>query len=150
MEKWEYLTRFFEAKATKKEIKDFIKAEFDVKRPKRFAPEAMIPELNKLGEGGWEMIHMEPVAGVGGKQDVLFDNGRWSNYYFCVFKRRIRGTGAPVISINYGQWPDEPVPQPPPQQPAQQYAQTQQPQAQQPPPQQPAQPADPGTSPAGT
>jgi ribosomal protein L23 len=31
MEQWEYLTRFVEARATKKEIKTFIKENFDKK-----------------------------------------------------------------------------------------------------------------------
>lgn len=48
----------------------------------------MMPELDKLGEEGWELIHMEPVARVGGKGDILFPAGpHWTNRYFCVFKR---------------------------------------------------------------
>ncbi len=98
MEKWEYMTRFFEARANKKEIRTFIKEEFD-KKPRAFSPEAMIPELNKLGDEGWEIIHMEPVARVGGKEDVLFDGDyRWSNVYFCVLKRRKPGSWLPVAS----------------------------------------------------
>ena len=120
MEKWEYLTRFFEAEATDKEIKEFIKTEFEVKKPKRYAPESMIPELNKLGEEGWELVHMEPVPGIGNKGDVRFEDGKWSNVYFCSFKRRIPGTGTPVIPINYGQQPTQYTQQ---QQQADQYAQ---------------------------
>jgi hypothetical protein len=48
----------------------------------------MIPELDELGAAGWELVHMEPVPKVGGKGDVLFGSvPRWSNDYFCVFKR---------------------------------------------------------------
>lgn len=119
-EKWEYLTTFFEAKATKKEIKTYLKEELDVKKPKRYAPESMIPALNELGDEGWELIHMEPVAGVGGKGDVKFEGGRWSNMYFCVFKRRKPGSAAPVLPVNYAQQ----------QQPQQQPTQAQQPAAQ--------------------
>jgi hypothetical protein len=88
MEKWEYLTCFLEARVKTKETKEFLEKRFNQKRPARYAPESMIPELNKLGDEGWELVHMEPVAAVGGKGDVRFDNGRWSNHYFCVLKRR--------------------------------------------------------------
>jgi hypothetical protein len=103
MEKWEYITTFFEAKATDKEIKAYIQQEFEVKKPPRYAPESMIPALNELGEQGWEVIHMEPVAGVGGKRDVRFDSGRWSNMYFCVLKRRKPDSAVPVLPVGYGQ-----------------------------------------------
>jgi hypothetical protein len=97
MEQWEYLTLFLSAKANNRETRTFIKTRFN-KRPKRFSPESMIPQLDKLGAEGWEMLHMEPVARVGGKEDVLFDQDyRWSNTYFCVFKRR--KAGAVPVSV---------------------------------------------------
>jgi hypothetical protein len=55
----------------------------------------MAPILNKLGEDGWELVHMEPVSAVGSNGDVGFQHGgsasftTWSNVYFCVFKRKI-------------------------------------------------------------
>ena len=98
MEKWEYLTRFFTAKANKKELKTFIKDQFG-KKARAYSPESMIPELNKLGEEGWEIVHMEPVARVGGNEDVLFDRDyRWSSTYFCVLKRRKPDSWIPVAS----------------------------------------------------
>lgn len=89
MEKWEYLTTFCEANAGRKAVRQFLKEKFEIKRPPLYTPEALIPELNDLGEAGWELIHMEPVARVGAKGDVLFDGEgvHWSNVYFCVFKR---------------------------------------------------------------
>jgi hypothetical protein len=95
MEQWEYMTLFVEASAKQKEIKEFIKETFD-KKPKRHSPESMIPQLNKLGKEGWELVHMEPVPRVGGKEDVQFDQYSWSNTYFCVFKRREPGSSMPV------------------------------------------------------
>lgn len=94
MQQWEYLTRFMEASASSKEIKEYIKQHFD-KKPRRHSPESMIPELNRLGDEGWELVHMEPVARVGGKEDVRFDSDNWSSTYFCVFKRP-RREEAPV------------------------------------------------------
>jgi hypothetical protein len=49
-----------------------------------------MPELNRLGAKGWELVHMEP-AYVGNNEDILLHEGggsrRWTNKYFCVFKR---------------------------------------------------------------
>ncbi|MCA9914121.1 MAG: hypothetical protein KC496_12265 [Anaerolineae bacterium] len=90
MEQWEYLTLILKAQANTKETRQFIKDAFD-KKPKQYSPEAMIPELNRLGEVGWELVHMEPVPRVGGKEDIQFDRFSWSNNYFCVFKRRKNG-----------------------------------------------------------
>ncbi|MDQ7024720.1 MAG: hypothetical protein Q9P01_09900 [Anaerolineae bacterium] len=95
MEQWEYLTTFLEATAKKKEVKEFIKNTFD-KKAKRHSPEAMIPKLNEYGKQGWELVHMEPVPRLGGKEDIQFDQHSWSNQYFCVFKRREAGTSMPV------------------------------------------------------
>lgn len=111
VEKWEYLTHFFKAHVKNKETREFIKQEFEMKRPPRYTPEALIPQLNELGDEGWELIHMEPVAAVGGKGDVRFDSGYWSNTYFCVFKRRkteaSNSASTPIIAPVLGQ---EPIP----------------------------------------
>lgn len=90
MEQWEYFPTFIEANARDKGIKSYLQQRVpDLKKPPRYMPESMMPKLNELGAQGWELVHMEPVAGVGKKRDVLFDGGhQWSNVYFCVFKRR--------------------------------------------------------------
>jgi hypothetical protein len=89
MEQWEYLTKFCEASARSKEKRQFLKQTLNVRRPPAYTPESMIPELNALGRDGWELIHMEPVQRVNSKGKILFSPGwRWSNVYFCVFKRR--------------------------------------------------------------
>jgi hypothetical protein len=112
MDQWEYLTLFLEAKASDKETKQFIRDRFD-KKPRRFSPEAMIPELNELGSKGWELVHMEPLPRVGGKEDVQFNWRHWSHHYFCVFKRHIAQPPAPA---NLGQQMQQAAP-PSPQQP---------------------------------
>ena len=89
MEQWEYLSIFLEADAKDKETKQFIQEKFD-KKAKRHSPEAMIPDLNKYGADGWELVHMEPVPKVGGKENIQFDPYRWSATYFCVLKRQIK------------------------------------------------------------
>jgi hypothetical protein len=134
MDQWEYLPTYIEASAKKKEIREFLKNRFpDLKKPMRFAPESMMPELDALGRDGWELVHMEPVADVGKKGDVLFDGGRnWSNVFFCVFKRRrsvqivmpVNAAGQPAFPAQQTPQPQPtpPAPQPmqPPQQPVQQ------------------------------
>ena len=124
MEQWEYITRFVEAKANNKEVKNFIKETFD-KKARRHSPESMIPELNNMGAEGWEIIHMEPVPRVGGKEDIQFDSGSWSNTYFVVAKRRKPGTAMPVIAIRQPTpatdtppTPNVPPPAPTPQPPS--------------------------------
>lgn len=133
MEQWEYLTRFVEARATNKEMKQFIKEKFD-KKARRHSPESMIPELNQLGEEGWEIVHMEPVPRVGGKEDVQFNGSHWSNVYFVVAKRRKAGA-MPVVAVRTPQQQQAPQQDAYQQQATQQQAtQQQQEEAQVPPP----------------
>ncbi len=88
--KWEYLSIFVEADAKREE--DFLRERWDWKAGiPPYAPQAMIPQLDSLGEQGWELVHMQPVQ-AGKKGDVLVaDAGSgqrtWTNAYFCVFKR---------------------------------------------------------------
>lgn len=86
MTNWEYITCFLEARIKDKATREFIKETLD-KNAKRNSPEAMIPELNKFGAAGWELVHMEPVPRVNGREKVQFNPYSWSNTYFCVFKR---------------------------------------------------------------
>lgn len=98
-ERWEYITQFVFADIEFPGVKDYFKEAFSPEyKPPKYSPEAMIPELNSWGAEGWELVHMEPVAGVGKNFDVKFVSGgsttgipttTWSNVYFCVLKRRI-------------------------------------------------------------
>lgn len=90
MEKWEYLSTFVSANMGSAGVKQYLKQNRpDLNKLPRFAPEAMLPELNTFGEQGWELVHMQPVP-RGKKGDILFsgEDRKWSNVYFCVFKRR--------------------------------------------------------------
>lgn len=89
MPQWEYMTVFLEADAVREA--DVLLQMRDWKNGiPAYAPEALIPRMNALGEQGWEVVHMEPVY-VGQKQDVLAKDGSggrtWTNSYFAVFKR---------------------------------------------------------------
>ncbi len=114
MEKWEYMPTFIQAEARSKEIKEFLQAKMpDQKRFPRYMAEAMIPELNRLGADGWEMVHMEPVAAVGSKGDVYVSgDGEWSHVYFCVFKRRVQERVQVVMPVDAAGHPAFPAQQP--------------------------------------
>lgn len=91
MQKWEYLTRFVEADVRNRPVETVYSELVDAENLPRYSPLAMIPELNRLGEKGWELVHMEPVV-IGKNHDVLMEEGggmkRWATNYFCVFKRQ--------------------------------------------------------------
>jgi hypothetical protein len=90
MEQWEYLSRILEADTRNAETTSYL-SELEGNEMPIYSPEAMMPELNRLGAKGWELVHMEP-AYVGSNNDILMHEGggsrRWTNKYFCVFKRR--------------------------------------------------------------
>ena len=89
MDKWEYYTTFIEAEM---EGMDYgHQAMIPPGDHPKFSPYATMPELNRLGEKGWELIQMTPVI-IGKNHDILVHPNNmtyWGNTYFCVFKRRI-------------------------------------------------------------
>ncbi|MFO7323500.1 MAG: hypothetical protein DIU68_017355 [Chloroflexota bacterium] len=90
MRRWEYLTVFLEADARREE--HFLREIKDWKSGiPPYAPEALIPQLNALGELGWELVTIQPVR-VGKNYDVLIEDSasgtrQWTNRYLCAFKR---------------------------------------------------------------
>ena len=89
MDKWEYYTTFIEAEMKQTEWNPTPMIP-PGDHPK-FSPYATLPELNRLGEKGWELIHMTPVI-TGKNHNVLVHPNNltnWTNTYFCVLKRRI-------------------------------------------------------------
>jgi len=91
MERWEYLTTFLEANMENIDMINVL-GDLDANELPVFSPEAMMPEMDKLGAKGWELVHMQP-AYVGSNNDIMLHEGggsrRWTNKYFCVFKRRV-------------------------------------------------------------
>lgn len=93
-EKWEYTSVFVHAHIDNEGAKDYIKSRWPQwDGPKKYSPETLIPELDRFGQDGWELVSMEPVM-VGGNHDIAFISGmgaptRWSNIYFCAFKRKL-------------------------------------------------------------
>lgn len=89
MDQWEYLTCFIEANTQETAVTEYAAYTEEVDLP-IYTPQSLMPELNRLGAKGWELVHMQPVF-VGNNHDILMHEGggsrRWSNTYFCVFKR---------------------------------------------------------------
>lgn len=88
MQKWEYLTRFLDAVA-EREVDYLMETRSWKEGIPRNTPEALVPQLNALGEQGWEMMSIEPVI-AGKNADILChadQQNRWTFTYFCVFKR---------------------------------------------------------------
>ena len=111
MEQWEYWPTYLEARATKKDIKQYLREKLPgISRTPKFMVEAVMPQLNAMGEQGWELVHMEPVPALGKKGDVLFGSREWSNVYFCVLKRRKPGSSQPVTPLNAAGKPAFPAP----------------------------------------
>jgi hypothetical protein len=71
-------------------VREDLKKRWPNWKPPKYAPQAMMHELNARGEEGWELVHMEPVAEVGTNAVVYFTGTQnlYGNAYFCVFKRR--------------------------------------------------------------
>ncbi len=89
MEKWEYYTTFIEANVNEQKWEH--QAMIPPGDHPKYSPYAAMPELNRLGEKGWELVQMTPVI-VGKNHDILVHPNNmtyWGNTYFCVFKRRI-------------------------------------------------------------
>ncbi len=85
MQQWEYLTLFIEAS---KDVSMEYTTESETLA--KFSPQTMMPEMDRLGAKGWELVHMQP-AYVGKNDDILIHEGggirQWTSKYFCVFKR---------------------------------------------------------------
>ncbi|MEM9955794.1 MAG: hypothetical protein AAF846_29615 [Chloroflexota bacterium] len=113
---WEYRSIFIEADTRDKQVKDFVEQTFN-KKAKRYSPEALIPTLNEYGKDGWELIHMEPIPRVGGKENIQFAPHHWTNTYFCVFKRAMANESDTVEAFSAQVAPateTDSAPEPPP------------------------------------
>ena len=89
MQRWEYFTTHLEAN-----IEQFPPPPSDHisgGEKGRYSPHSLIAQLNRLGDQGWELMSIEPVA-VGKHEDVVRPDanaGRWGRHYFCCFKRPV-------------------------------------------------------------
>ncbi len=89
-EKWEYTTLLVSANIDAPGVRDYLATRYPGWKPAVYSPESLDVFLNELGEKGWELVHMQPVAGVGTNRDINFPGtlNLFSNTFFCVLKRR--------------------------------------------------------------
>jgi hypothetical protein len=90
MQSWEYHVTLLYADAEKQRA--YLYQRWPNYRPDKNAPEALIPALNDMGAGGWEVISIQPVL-AGKNSDILIHSGtdpnHWSAWYLCAFKRPV-------------------------------------------------------------
>ena len=90
LEQWEYYTTFIEAQMATADVSH--ETMIPAGNHPKFSPYATMPELNRLGEKGWELVTMQPVI-IGKNHDVMVHPNNitvWASSYFCVFKRRLQ------------------------------------------------------------
>lgn len=102
--KWEHWTGFVWANAAEQAA--FLRQRWPDWSAPKFAPQALMPTLDRLGAQGWELVSLDPVV-VGKNEDVMVHyavagNVTWTNAYFCVMKRRVRS-----IPDRYGRVPPD-------------------------------------------
>lgn len=90
MEKWEYKTMIYNAHIDNLGVREYLAKKYPGWKPSKFAPETMEYDLDKMGEAGWELVAMHSIPGRGDNMDVYYQGelGKYSNAYFCAFKRR--------------------------------------------------------------
>jgi len=92
METWEYFSTHLDADIRNEGVRDYVTEKWPGWKPPQFAPQLLMPELNKLGAEGWELVSIQPVVvRPGGDHAFPGENTALSNAYFAVFKRRLEG-----------------------------------------------------------
>ena len=86
---WEHLVVTLEAKVEPYE--NILRARWPEVSFARYAPEALMPQLDERGREGWELVSLQPVM-MGKHGDIALDGsqtmqGPWTYRYLCVFKR---------------------------------------------------------------
>jgi hypothetical protein len=85
--------------ASAEHSKDFLRQRWPDHKFSKYSCQALVPELNRWGKEGWELIHIEPVQ-VGKNGDIMVEatgaspQEFWSAAYFCVFKRSVQDSSS--------------------------------------------------------
>lgn len=89
MQTWEYHTTVLVADTEASPVP--LHDDIPIEHYTPHTPYSLIPQLNRLGSKGWELVSLEPVI-VGKKGDVQtpsVSGGRWATHYLCAFKRSV-------------------------------------------------------------
>ena len=95
MRKWKYATVILRANLDNNGVREYLQDRYGgVKNWPQCSVKALEFMLQKYGEKGWELMHIEPVQDVSKEGFIGSAHGgpsvpvrTWSNAYFCVFKR---------------------------------------------------------------
>jgi len=69
-------------------LQDLLKRNYPDQPVPKYAVQALLPRLDKLGALGWELIQMQPVdVGSNGDIRVSGETTRYTHTYLCIFKR---------------------------------------------------------------
>jgi hypothetical protein len=95
MEQWQYNAVILYADAGKDAAKQDMARRWPTWKPSKYAPQALLHELDEYGKDGWELISIENVV-AGGNADIAHPHGgpgawAYSNAYLAFFKRRVEG-----------------------------------------------------------
>ena len=86
-ENWEYLTVILESNVDVAPVP--MRDDIPLQEHPKYSHYTLIPQLNRYGDDGWELVTMEPVT-VGKNGDVIPPvAGAYGRHYFCAFKRRL-------------------------------------------------------------
>lgn len=86
---WEYFTVVLEANVDIAPVPT--RDEIPLEAHPKYSPYTLIPQLNRYGAQGWELVSMEAVI-LGKNHDVVHPAngpGSWGREYLCSFKRRL-------------------------------------------------------------
>lgn len=89
MHQWEYFTTTLNADTSETPVP--VRDDIPQVEHGKYSPYSLMPQLNRFGQQGWELVSIEPVS-VGKQGDVVLPDanaGRWGRSYFCCFKRPI-------------------------------------------------------------
>lgn len=89
MQKWEYYTTILDANIDLSPVP--LRDDIEFKEHPEFSVHSLIPQLDRLGRQGWELVSMDPVS-VGKRGDVVLpvaDSTKWGRSYLCAFKRPV-------------------------------------------------------------
>lgn len=89
MQKWEYHTTLIEANTELVPVP--LHDDIPIDHHPVHTPLSLIPQLNRYGNSGWELMSIQPVV-PGKKGDLLMPDSsgmKWARHYLCAFKRPI-------------------------------------------------------------
>ena len=91
MEQWEYHTAIIWAHEDNPGAREYVVRHRPGEKVGKFSPVNLVPELDRLGKQGWELVTLQPIVMTADMAIMLSDSTpQASNVYFVAMKRRVR------------------------------------------------------------